>query len=628
MPSSFTSRLKLERQASGENSGTWGNLVNYVLNRVDASVKGYKAVDVAGSANVTLTSNNSTSNTDDSTTDDQVHNSILEFTGTLTANINVFTDAVETNYAVFNNTSGNFTLTFGPTGGTGVDIKQGTKTLVYTDGTTMYDITKDLGDIQVTGLTSNGNVSLKTSSTLKLEDDTGGEFVGLKANATTTSYTLTLPPTTGSADQVMATDGSGNLSFVDVSGSVDWDTTAKTASFTAVSGNGYFVNTTSGAITVTLPATPSAGDIVAVQDYAGTWGTNNVTLARNGSNIGGLALDATLSTSDQSITLLYVDGTRGWQTVNDSTQNIDGASYMTATGGTITEDGDYKIHTFTGPGTFTVTCSGNPAALNTVDYLLIAGGGGGGGANSPGGSPYGSGGGGGGGGYRESSGAASGCYTRTPLGACVAAVPVSTSPGAYPIVVGGGAGSTPFSSQGSAGSPSTALGLTSTGGGGGGNQSSTAGIAGGSGGGGAGGGSGGAGNTPPVSPSQGSTGGNGASSNSGGGGGGTTVGVNATPTTGGNGGTGGTSGINGSSVGRAGGGGGGTYGPGNPSGTGQCGGGPGGPGPGSTSVGPGQAGTANTGGGGGGGSTIGPDSGPSGGGGGGSGIVIIRYKYK
>jgi hypothetical protein len=77
MPSSFTSRLKLERQASGENSGTWGNLVNYVFNRVDASVSGYQSVSVAGSANVTLTSNNSTSNTDDDATDDQVHNKVL-----------------------------------------------------------------------------------------------------------------------------------------------------------------------------------------------------------------------------------------------------------------------------------------------------------------------------------------------------------------------------------------------------------------------------------------------------------------------------------------------------------------------------------------------------------------------
>lgn len=143
MPSTFTSRLKLERQASGENSGTWGNLVNYVFNRIDSSTKGYQSVNVAGSANVTLTSNNSTSNTDDSSTDDQVHNSVLEFTGTLTGNIHVFTDAVETNYTVFNNTSGSFSLTFAPTGGTGVVLTQGLKTLVYTDGTTMVDVLSD-----------------------------------------------------------------------------------------------------------------------------------------------------------------------------------------------------------------------------------------------------------------------------------------------------------------------------------------------------------------------------------------------------------------------------------------------------------------------------------------------------
>jgi hypothetical protein len=159
MPSSFTSRLKLERQASGENSGTWGNLVNYVFNRVDASVKGYQNVNVAGSANVTLTSNNSTSNTDDDATDDQVHNAVLEFSGALTGNINVFTDAVETKYIAFNNTSGSYTLTFGPASGTGVALKQGAKTIVYTDGTTMFDVTKDLGDISADSVTSNGAVS-------------------------------------------------------------------------------------------------------------------------------------------------------------------------------------------------------------------------------------------------------------------------------------------------------------------------------------------------------------------------------------------------------------------------------------------------------------------------------------
>src|SRR6056300_737577 len=52
------------------------------------------------------------------------------------------------------------------------------------------------------------------------------------------------------------------------------------------------------------------------------------------------------------------------------------AAYVSATGGTITTDGDYKIHTFTGPGTFTVSCAGNPAGSDTLDYFVVAGGGG------------------------------------------------------------------------------------------------------------------------------------------------------------------------------------------------------------------------------------------------------------
>ena len=100
-------------------------------------------------------------------------------------------------------------------------------------------------------------------------------------------------------------------------GTVDWDTTAKTASFTAVSGNGYFVNTTSGAITVTLPASPSGGDIVAVRDYAQTFATNNVTIGRNSEPIQGVAEDLVVSTERASFTLVYVDGTQGWLFKND-----------------------------------------------------------------------------------------------------------------------------------------------------------------------------------------------------------------------------------------------------------------------------------------------------------------------
>ena len=202
MPSSFTSRLKLERQASGENSGTWGNLVNYVFNRVDASVSGYQAVNVAGSANVTLTSNNSTSNTDDDATDDQVHNKVLELTGALGADIHVFTDAVEQNYILFNNTTGSQTLTFANTGhaANGVALKQGAKTLVYSDGSSITDVMADLGDITTTSVTSTGNVAgtnLNGSAVISTGNVSGTNLIA-------TANTVDIK---GSAPNVIATNG-------------------------------------------------------------------------------------------------------------------------------------------------------------------------------------------------------------------------------------------------------------------------------------------------------------------------------------------------------------------------------------------------------------------------------------
>jgi len=130
-------------------------------------------------------------------------------------------------------------------------------------------------------------------------------------------------------------------------GTVNWCTTAKTSPLTVASGNGYFINTTGGVITVTLPSSPSAGDIVAFKDYANTWDTNKVTVGRGGSKINGICEDATLNTESQSVTLIYVDGTKGWQDIHDSTSNVTGAAFITATGGTITEDGNFKVHTFT-----------------------------------------------------------------------------------------------------------------------------------------------------------------------------------------------------------------------------------------------------------------------------------------
>ena len=160
-------------------------------------------------------------------------------------------------------------------------------------------------------------------------------------------------------------------------GAVDWQTTVKTSGFTAVSGEGYFCNTTSAAFTVTLPASPSAGDIVSVSDYAQTFDTNNLTLGRNGSNIAGQAKDSLLTTEGIAVTLVYADSTKGWIVTESGLQSeAPGPAFISASGGnTVATCGDFKIHTFTGPGTFTVCSAGNAAGSDTVSYMVIAVGG-------------------------------------------------------------------------------------------------------------------------------------------------------------------------------------------------------------------------------------------------------------
>ena len=405
-------------------------------------------------------------------------------------------------------------------------------------------------------------------------------------------------------------------------GAVSWNTTKITANPNpAVTGVGYFCDTTTAAFTVTLPATPAAGAVVGICDYANTFATNNLTVGRNGSNIGGFATNAILSTNGIAVTFVYVDATQGW-IVTDSGNRSDlpTPQFVTATGGTIATCGDYKIHTFTGPGTFTVSCAGNPFGSTTVDYLVVAGGGGG--SNILGGA-------GGAGGFRESVPSPA-AWTASPLANPGGSLPVTAT--AYPITVGGGG---PSGQPGSNGNPSIFSTITSTGGGGGGRG--VVGLNGGSGGGGhkqCSPGAGGLGNTPPTSPSQGSNGGPNSSSLGGGAGGGATA-IGSPQPGPAVGGTGAGTSINPSpSVGTpgpsaplryfAGGGGGSRY------NTPCCSGtvGPGGVGGGGASVaGPtSTSGTTNTGGGGGGSSF--PYSPSPVGGSGGSGIVIIRYRYQ
>ena len=394
-----------------------------------------------------------------------------------------------------------------------------------------------------------------------------------------------------------------------------WETTPQTGDFGALSGRGYFVDSSSAARTVTLPASPSAGDFVSVSDYNGSAVTNAITIARNGSNINGDADNYLITKGNSAVTFVYVDATVGWTSVQTSNTNDNKNPFIIASGGTETTCGDFKIHTFTGPGTFTVTQAATVAAENTVGYVVVAGGGSGG----SGGSSI-TGGGGGAGGFREGRNVPIDNFTASPLVADAPTNAITLTAGSYPITVG--AGGSPVSAPdaaGNSGSPSTFSTITSAGGGRGGSNNVDAANGGSGGGGKESNGTGGSGNTPPVSPPQGQNGGNGSepgNASGGGGGAGAAGGSHPSPATGGN---GVSTSITGSSVTRAGGGGA------NASAGGSGGGGDAGGSPSFPTGSPnaaGGAGTANTGGGGGGAAQC------LGSGAGGSGIVIIRYRYQ
>jgi len=386
----------------------------------------------------------------------------------------------------------------------------------------------------------------------------------LKVNqiASYSGNTLTIG-TTG--DTVTLAAGSTSSGFgATYNSGLNWTSTLVTSALTVSAGTGYFVNTSTAAITLTLPASPTFGSIVGINDYSGYASTNNITVNPNGLKMEGGTLNKLISTNKESVFLTYTDTTRGWL----ATSGVNNGS-------------DALI-----------------APPYSIDFLVVGGGGGTG--SHPSGNA--GAGGGGAGGYRTS--------TQSVTGGTVITVTVGD----------GGAGGAPGGYNiGSSGSDSSISGsglttITSAGGGRGGSYSGSAwltGASGGSGGGGAWTGtSGGNGNTPSTSPSQGNNGGNSANSpqyGAGGGGGAGAVGSNANSNSGANGGNGTASSITGSSVTYSGGGGGGSLS--GSAGTGGTGGG-----------GTNSNGTANTGGGGGAGDSTGAAApGRSGG----KGVVIL-----
>ena len=144
MASTYSSALNLELITTGEKSGTWGSITNNNLQKLESAIKGYVSVAIASTSD-SLTA------TDGSTTDEQ-SNAIIKLTGTLTGNTTMSCEAVESWYIVDNAASmSTYTLGFKPSGGTATNLVSGSKHLLYTDGSTMFDVLDDAGNITANG---------------------------------------------------------------------------------------------------------------------------------------------------------------------------------------------------------------------------------------------------------------------------------------------------------------------------------------------------------------------------------------------------------------------------------------------------------------------------------------------
>lgn len=228
-----------------------------------------------------------------------------------------------------------------------------------TASTTVLSLADGSVAINPAGFVSVGGAATQAGEIRFLEDtDNGSNYIALRAGTLSSNVTLTLPTAAGSDGQFLKTDASGNLSFADagaggsdkqiqfndsgafggitmgtagqvlttdgttasfgdISGGASWQAVITADPANAVAGNGYFVNTSSAAFTITLPTSAAIGDFISFIDYAGTFDTNNLTIGRNGHNIQGAAADLTVATERAGFTLVYVDSTQGWLLQNN-----------------------------------------------------------------------------------------------------------------------------------------------------------------------------------------------------------------------------------------------------------------------------------------------------------------------
>ena len=318
MPSTYTNDLRLELIAVGEGAGSapndWGSKTNVNLTSI-ASAFGPGTENLSSDANATLTLADGAA--------DELRAIYLKITSvslTATRTITIAPNTVAKLWIIENATTGSQSITIKQGSGATVTIPNSSVKAIYTDGAGAGAAVVDaLVDLDLTGTTTiaqatiaNGTITatqgdITGQGDLRLQDASGGQYVALQAPATVASnVTLTLPGDDGDADQVLATNGSGTLSWV-TSGGAYTGWAIKTTNYTASAGDQLVCNHASTAFTITLPA-GTANDTVIISNA----GAALVTVGRNGSQkINSVAADGTII-QGASVQLVYVDDTIGW----------------------------------------------------------------------------------------------------------------------------------------------------------------------------------------------------------------------------------------------------------------------------------------------------------------------------
>ena len=381
----FTPLLGLALPTTGDLSGTWGTTVNdAITDLLDDAVAG--TVTLSTDADVTLTTTNGANN--------QARNAVLLCTGARTTLKTITAPAQSKAYIVINATTGGFSVKVVGSGPTtpGVTVANGEKALIAWNGSDFVLISKSVIDLtaDVKGILPvvNGGTGLSSGTS-------GGVLAYTASGTLASSAALTqfgvvygggagaVPVATaaGTTGQVLtATTGGAPNWAVPAAGGITY-TTVKTANYTAVANDGVQTNTTAGAFTVTLPATPSNGTQVFVVDSFNTWGTNNLTIGRNGSTIEGIAQDLVCDITGVSVQCVYngttwdifaqVGGAGGSVVSGPASSTANGVALFDGTTGKLLKDSsatDGLIHGLTlgrGPGAVSTN-----TVLGTSAYRL------------------------------------------------------------------------------------------------------------------------------------------------------------------------------------------------------------------------------------------------------------------